>query len=159
MLQVVDEIGALPRKSTVRFGFTTEMAVGGGARVDRSIELKMASNAARRQVDELLKRIGQALLVDLACAVCLDVHRQRMRHADRIRKLDGAPIRQSGCDRVLRQIARCIGSGTVHLAWIFAGKSAAAVRCGAAVGIDDDLAPGQSGVAVGSADNEASRRD
>src|SRR3546814_13190360 len=49
-------------------------------------------------------------------------------------------------DDVLRQIARDIGRRAIDLGRILTRKRAAAVRGGAAIGIDDDLAPGDAGV-------------
>src|SRR3546814_12498204 len=60
----------------------------------------------------------------------------------------------SDLDDVLRQIARDIGRRAIDLGRILARKRAAAVRGGAAIGIDDDLAPGDAGVAVRPADLE-----
>src|SRR5699024_12767323 len=57
-------------------------------------------------------------------------------------------------DDILRHIARRIGCGAVHLGRILAGKCATAVACHAAVGVDDDLAPGQAGITQWTAGDE-----
>ena len=61
-------------------------------------------------------------------------------------------------DDVLRHVARGVGGRAVDLRRILAGKRAAAVRGRAAVGVDDDLAAGEAGVAVRAADLEAAGR-
>ena len=63
-----------------------------------------------------------------------------------------------GGNDVLGEIAGGIGGRPVDLGRILARKGAAAVRRRAAIGIDDDLAAGQSAVAVRTADIELTRR-
>src|SRR5207245_2219348 len=69
--------------------------------------------------------------------------------------LDGALLRQARSDDVLGQVAAEVGGRAVHLGRVLAGERPAAVRGRAAIGVDDDLAPGQAGVAVRPADLEA----
>ena len=65
---------------------------------------------------------------------------------------------ETGRDDVLGDVARHVAGGAVDLRGILAGERAAAVRRGAAVGVDDDLAAGDAGVAVRAADHEAAGR-
>src|SRR6202012_1871287 len=78
--------------------------------------------------------------------------------ADRIADLDGALPGQTRRHDVLGQVAAEIGRRAVHLGRVLAGEGAAAVRGRAAVGVDNDLAAGQAGVAVRAADLEAAGR-
>jgi hypothetical protein len=80
------------------------------------------------------------------------VERDRLGHADRVGDLDRAAVRKAGGDDVLGQIATGVGRRTVDLGRVLAAEGAAAVRGSAAVGVDDDLAAGDAGVAVGSVD-------
>ena len=88
----------------------------------------------------------------------VDIDRQRLGHADRIGELDGAAPGEAGGNHVLGEIAGGIGGGAVDLGRILAGEGAAAMRGGAAIGVDDDLAAGQPTVAIGAANVEFSRR-
>ena len=99
------------------------------------------------------------LVGDLGRAEGLEGDRQRAGHADRIRKLQLEAIGQPGGDDVLGDIARRIGRRAIDLCRILARERAAAVAGHAAVGIDDDLAPGQARVAHRPADHEAAGRD
>src|SRR5690606_9308234 len=90
--------------------------------------------------------------------VGVDVERQRLRHADRIGELDRAARREAGGDDVLGEVAGDVGRRTVDFGRVLAAERAAPVRRCAAVGIDDDLAAGQAGVAIGAADLEAAGR-
>ena len=82
----------------------------------------------------------------------------RFRDADGVGHLDQALVGKSGGHEVLREMTRRVCRAAVHLGRILAGERAAAVRCASAVGIDDDLPPGQTGVAVRSADLEPAGR-
>ena len=78
--------------------------------------------------------------------------------ADGVGHLDLDPLGQAGRDDVLGHPAHRVGRRTVHLGRILAGEGAAAVTGPAAVGVDDDLAAGQTGVAHGAADDELAGR-
>ena len=103
-------------------------------------------------------RAHDAALGDLARAVGLDVHRNRLGHADRVGELDQRALREAGGDDVLGDVARHVSGRAVHLRGVLAGERAAAVRGAAAVGVDDDLAARQAGVALRPADDEAAGR-
>ena len=94
----------------------------------------------------------------LARAVRVDQHRDRLGDADGVGELHGAAIGQIGRDDVLRDVARHVARRAVDLRRILARERAAAVRGRAAVGVDDDLAAGEAGVAVRAADHEAAGR-
>ncbi len=95
------------------------------------------------------------LAPDLAGAEGIDQHADRLGDADGIGELHFAALGQAGGHDVLGDVARHVGGGTVHLGRVLAAESAAAVTAHAAVGVDDDLASGQAGVAHGAADDEA----
>ncbi len=92
---------------------------------------------------------------DLAGAEGIHHQRHRARHADRVGHLHLALVGQAGGDDVLRHVAAGVGGRAVDLGRILARERAAAVVGCAAVGVDDDLAPGQAAVAVRTADHEA----
>ena len=55
-------------------------------------------------------------------------------------------------------MARRVSRGAVHFGGVLAGKGAAAVGALAAIGIHDDLATGEAGIAVRAADDEFAGR-
>ena len=81
-----------------------------------------------------------------------------MRDADRVGDLDLAAVGEPGGDDVLRHVARRVGGRAVDLRRVLARERAAAVAGGAAVGVDDDLAAGEAGVAHRPADHELAGR-
>ena len=95
---------------------------------------------------------------ELLRAERLDEDRERLRDADRVGDLDLAAVGETGGDDVLRHVARRVRGRAVDLRRVLAGERAAAVRGRAAVGVDDDLAPGQAGVAHRAADHELAGR-
>src|SRR6185312_2389796 len=77
---------------------------------------------------------------------------------DRVSQLHFAARRKLRGHDVLGNVARHIAGGAIDLRRILTRERAAAVTAHAAVGIDDDLAAGQAGVAMRSADYETAGR-
>ncbi|ENN86352.1 hypothetical protein RHSP_20207 [Rhizobium freirei PRF 81] len=154
-LESLYQIGALPGKGTVTAGLAAEMAIGRSLGIDRLVEVEMTADAGRREVHVLADSRFDLVLGDaLARAVQVDIDRQRLSDADSVGQLDRAAIGKAGSNDVLCEVAGSIGCGTVDLGRVLAGESAAAMRSSTAVGIDDDLAAGQAGIAVRAADDE-----
>ena len=65
---------------------------------------------------------------------------------------------EAGGDDVLRDVARHVAGRAVDLRRVLARERAAAVAAVAAVGVDDDLAAREAGVALRPADDEAAGR-
>jgi hypothetical protein len=136
------------------------VAIGRRHAIDRLVERQPGADAARGQAAQTrlghgFHRAFQRGIVHRAGAVGIDIERQRLRHADGIGHLDRAALGQARRDDVLGDIARHIGGRAVHLGRVLARKRAAAMGRRAAIGIDDDLAPGQARVAIRAADLEA----
>ena len=81
-----------------------------------------------------------------------------MGDADRVGDLDLAALGEAGGDDVLGDVAGRVGGRAVDLGRVLAGEGAAAVAGHAAVGVDDDLAAGEAGVADRAADHELAGR-
>jgi hypothetical protein len=77
-----------------------------------------------------------------------------VRLADGVGDLDLAAPGQAGSDDVLGDPAHRVGTRPVDLARVLAGERPATVAGHAAVGVDDDLASGEAGVAHRSTDDE-----
>ena len=110
------------------------------------------------EIHHLLQGLGQPVLVDLAGLMGVDIDRERLGDADGVAELDRAALGEAGGDDVLGEIAGGIGGGAVDLGRILAREGAAAMGRRAAIGVDDDLAPGEAAIAVGTADHEAAGR-
>ena len=88
----------------------------------------------------------------------VDVHADRIGITDGVGELDLATRRQTGRDHVLRDPASHVSGAAIDFARVLAGKRAAAVPAPAAVAVHDNLAAGQAGVALRSADDETAGR-
>ena len=88
----------------------------------------------------------------------LDEQADRVRLADRVGDLDLAAVGQTRGDDVLGDPAHRVRRRAVDLGRVLAGERAAAVAGHAAVGVDDDLAAGEAGVAHRAADLEPAGR-
>ena len=95
---------------------------------------------------------------DHAGAERLDEHADRLGLADRVGDLRLAPTGQTRGHDVLRHPAHRVRGRPVDLRRVLAGERTAAVASHPAVGVDDDLAAGQTGVAHRAADDEAAGR-
>src|SRR4051812_18618858 len=62
------QVGALPREAAVLLRRAAEVPVGGGAAVDRPVELQPPSDIRRRQAEELGQHLLELALVDVAGA-------------------------------------------------------------------------------------------
>src|SRR5690606_17315349 len=109
-------------------------------------------------VEHALDRLGQLLVGDHAGPEGVDQHRDRPRHADGVGELNLAAPGQAGRHHVLGDVASVVAGRAVDLGRVLAREGAATVACHAAVGVDDDLAPGQARVSLGTTDDEAPGR-
>ena len=118
----------------------------------------MLANVARGQRHAFGDRSLEAGIVDGAGAMRVGIDGYRLGNTDGIGDLYGAALGQAGGDDILGEITRGIGRRTVDLRRVLAGEGATAMRRGTAIGVDDDLAAGQSGVAVRAANHEVAGR-
>src|SRR5690606_31686464 len=109
----------------------------------------------RPQVEVLADESLDLVLVDRRRAERLDGDRGRVRDSDGVRHLHLKPLRETSGDDVLGNVTRGVCPGPVDLRRVLAAEGAAAVPRDAAVGVDDDLAAGETGIAHRSAGDEA----
>ena len=132
-----------------------EMAVGGRRPVDRTAQVEALDDAARRQRKDGADQVGHLLVGNRARVEAIDHDRDRLGDADGVGQLNFGAVRQTGRDQILGDVAGHVAGRAVHLGRILARERAAAMTAVAAVGIHDDLAAGEPGVAHGPADHEA----
>ena len=135
-----------------------EVAEGGRLLVDRAPQVQLFHDAARRQLEVRAHELGDLLLGNPAGAFRVHHDRDRIGHANRVGELHQRPVGDAGRHDVLGDVARHVAGRAIDLRRILARERAAAVRRRSAVGVDDDLAAGDAGVAVRTADDEAARR-
>ena len=130
------------------------MTVGSQLAIDGLAQVEIADDSGGTQVKDLLHSSLQSLVGHLARAESLHQHADGASHADGVGQLHLAAGSQAGSHHILCHPAGSVSGAAIHLGGILAGESAAAVGCAAAVGVHDDLAAGQAGVALRAADNE-----
>ena len=130
------------------------MAIGGGLFVDRAQQVELFDNGARTHIELGGDQFGETILGDLAGAESMDHDRNRLGNADGVGHLHFATVAETGSNEILGDVTSHIGGGTVDLARVLAGEGTAAMAPHAAVGIDDDLAPGQAAIAHRAADDK-----
>ena len=123
-------------------------------------ELQQTFDGFGPEVEELLDFFGDLAVgqVGFAASVGVYINAYGLCHADGVGQLHEHFIGNARRHHVFGDVASRVGRRTVYLRWVFARERAAAVGTLAAVGVDDNLATGQSGVAVGAADDELTRR-
>src|SRR5207342_2135097 len=135
-----------------------EVAVARGHLVHRVDQVEHLDDAVRAQVEVLADQLLDLVVGDLAGAEGGDRDRGRLGDADRVGHLHFALVGQARGDDVLGHVTRGVRGGTIDLRRVLAGERAATVAGHAAVGVDDDLAAGQAGVAHRAADHELAGR-
>jgi hypothetical protein len=123
------------------------MAEGGRLLEDGTPEVEVLDDRARPEVERAPHELLEPRLRDLPGALGPHHDGYRLRHADRVGHLHLGPLGQPGRDHVLGDVARHVGARPVHLRRVLAGEGATAVWARAAVGVHDDLAAGEPGVA------------
>ena len=151
-LDVGEAVEVLPGELLVA---AAEVAVGGGAAVDRLAQVEVADDGGRPQVEDLVDHASICRGIDGLGAERLHHDRHRPGHADGVGDLDLAPAGGARGHDVLGHPAGGVGGRAVDLRRVLAREGTPAVAGGAAVGVDDDLAPGEAGVGVGPAEHEA----
>src|SRR5579862_9828748 len=145
-------VGRLP--SELRLG-AAEVAIGRRLLVDRTAKIQALNDALGSQCEVFPDEIGQLAGAHLAGAKGFDQHADRLGHANGVREFYFRLLGELGSHDVLGDMARHVGCGTVDLCRVLAAEGAAAMTAHAAVGVDDDLAAGEAGIAHRSADDEA----
>src|SRR5690606_16527741 len=115
---------------------------------------QIANDRAGAQVEVIVDDLCDAIVVDLAGAEGLHTDAQGASHADGVGKLNLAALGNPGGDDVLGDPAGGVGGAAVHFGAVLTAERAAAMSPHAAVGVHDDLAPGQPGIAHRPADDE-----
>src|SRR6185503_9612965 len=80
-----------------------------------------------------------------------------MSNADGVGQLNFTFASEAGCNQILGDITRGVRSAAINLRRIFARKCTASVTRPAAVAVDDNLSPSQTGVPVWPSNNEQTR--
>ena len=98
------------------------MSIGSCLLINRAAEIQHLDDTGRAEVKIGTDDFHQLFIAQLSCAESIYHDGGWVGHADCIGQLDFTLVGQSGCHDILRHITGCIGSGTVHLGAVLAGK-------------------------------------
>ena len=150
---VLQLLGLLPAEALVG----TEVAVLGGLEVDRLVELELADNDTGPHVEILADDLDKLLRSLVRGAVRVDVDGERLSNTDGVRQLHERAARELGRDERLGDPAGKVSGRAVDLGEVLAREGTATVGTPATVGVDDDLTASETGVTLGTTDDEEAR--
>jgi hypothetical protein len=130
------------------------VAVLGGLAVDGAGQVELLDDHTGAQVEVLVDDLDELVRGLLRRAVRVDVDGEGLGDTNGVRELNEGAAGEAGSDERLGDPAADVGSRAVDLGEVLAGEGTATVGAPAAVGVDDDLATGQTGVTLGTADDE-----
>jgi hypothetical protein len=135
------------------------VTVGSGLAEDRTAEVQVADDATWFEVEVLVNNGGQFGIVPsiLGSSVSVNKDRKRVGDTNRVRKLDQDTLAKSLGDQGLGDPASGVGSGTVDLGGILSRKGTSSVGSPSSVSINNNLTSSQTGISMGSSNNEATR--
>src|SRR6185369_10241241 len=131
-LQLLHAVEQLPAEA---FVLASKVSIGGGLLVDRLPEIEVLDDPGRPEIEVLADQLLDARVGNAARAVRVHHHRDRLLHADGVGHLHGAALGQPRAHHVLRDPARGVGAGAVHLRGVLPAEAAAAVSAESAIAV------------------------
>ena len=133
------------------------MTVLGSLEVDGAVEAQLANNDTGTEVEVLVDDLNELIGRLVGGTVGVDVNGEGLCDTNGVGELDKSTTGKACSDQGLGDPAADIGGGTIDLGEILAGECTTTVGTPATVGIDDDLTAGQTGVTLGSTNDEEAR--
>ena len=130
------------------------MPILSGLAVNRLREIQLLDNDAGPKVKVLVNDVHQLVAGLVAGAIGLNEDAEGLGDTDGIGKLHERAAGEAAVNDGFGDPAGKIGSRAVYLAVVFAGESTSAVGTPATVGVDNDLAAGETGITLRTADDE-----
>ena len=134
-----------------------EVSILSGLVVDGVGEVQLLDDDTGTHVKVLLDDLDQLVRGLVGGTVGLDEQGEGLGNTDGVRELDESTAGQLGGDERLGDPARKVGSRTVDLGVVLTGESTTTVGSPASVGVDNDLTTGQTGITLGSTNDEEAR--
>jgi hypothetical protein len=132
----------------------TKVAVLGSLEVDGLGEVELLDDDTGPEVEVLADDLDKLVRGLVRCAVRINIDRERLGNTNGVRELDEGTTGETGGDEGLGDPATDVGGRTIDLGEILTGEGTTTVGTPATVGVDDDLATSQTGVTLGTTDDE-----
>jgi hypothetical protein len=133
------------------------VTVLGSLEVDGLGKVELLDNDTGTQVEVVADDLDELIRVLLRGAVGVDVDRERLSNTDSVGELDEGTTGEAGSDERLGDPATDVGGGTIDLGEILAGEGTTTVGTPTTVGVDNDLAASETGITLGTANDEETR--
>jgi hypothetical protein len=146
-------LGLLPR-----VGRVTEVTVRGGLEVLGLLEVELLNDESGAEVKVLADDLHELGVGLLAGAVGVDEDGEGLGDTDGVRELDEGTAGETGGDEGLGDPSGGVSGGTVDLGPVLAGEGTTTVGTPTAVGVDNDLSAGQTGVTLRTTNDESAGR-
>src|SRR5215210_3837041 len=163
--QVFHAVGLLPGKEIDLLPsilaaprLAPEVTVAGGRSVNWTLQLQCVNDTLGREIENVVDHLFQCRVRQHPSPERLNQNRDRPGDSNGIGHLNFATPGQLGFNDVLGHPACGIGCGAIHLRRILAAEGTATVPSHPAVGVDDDLPAGETGVSMRTPDDEAPGR-
>lgn len=135
----------------------TEVTVLGGLAVDGAVEAELAHNDTRAEIKVVADDLNELSRGLLGGAVGVDVDGEGLSNTNGVGELDEGTAGEASSDKGLGDPATDVGSRTIDLGEILAGEGTTTVGTPATVGVDNDLAASETGITLGTTNDEEAR--
>jgi hypothetical protein len=142
-------LGLLPGE-----GLVAEVTVLGSTVVDGVGEVKLLDNDTGTEIEVLVDDLDKLLGGLVRGTVVLNEEREGLGDTNGVGELDETAAGEVGLDQGLGDPAGEVGSGTIDLGVILSGESTTTVGTPTTVGVNDDLTASETGVTLGTTDDE-----
>lgn len=149
----LESLGLLPVEVLVG----AEVAVLGRLQVDGPCQVELLDDDTGAHVEVLADDLDELVRGLGGGAVGVDEDGQGLSDTNGVGQLDQGTAGKAGSDQGLGDPTSQVGSGAVDLGEVLAGEGATTVGTPATVGVDNDLTAGQTGVTLGTTDDEETR--
>jgi hypothetical protein len=131
-----------------------KVAVLGCLEVDGLGKVELLDDDTGSEVKVGADDFHKLIRVLLGSAVCIDINRERLSDTDGVRELNKGATAETSSHEGLGDPAANVRSRPIDLGEVLAGEGTATVGTPATVCVDNDLAAGQTGVTLGTTDDE-----
>lgn len=133
------------------------MAVLGGLEVDGAVQVELSDNDTRSEIEVLEDDLDKLVRGLLGSAVRVDIDGEGLGNTNGVRELDKSSSGETSSNEGLGDPSSNVGSRSIDLGVILARESTATVSTPATVGVDNDLSAGQTGITLGTTNDEETR--
>lgn len=133
---------------------TAKVTVSSGLLIDGTEQIELLDDDTGTEVKVLTDDLDKLLIGSGTSAVGIDEDGEGLGNTDGVRELDQAAASELGGNERLGDPAGGVGGGTVDLGPVLAGEGTTTVGTPTTVGVNNDLTASQTGIALGTTDDE-----